>query len=92
MPFVIALACRLYGVRPLEALVAGTTNAAYVLGLEAVTGRLAPGYAADIVLLELDSPDHVAYRPDMNPVAMVIAGGEVVHATQDARTRIDARR
>jgi imidazolonepropionase len=92
MPFVIALACRLYGLRPLEALVAGTTNAAYVLGLEAVTGRLAPGYAADIVLLELDSPDHVAYRPDMNPVAMVIAGGEVVHATQDARTRIDARR
>lgn len=91
MPFVIALACRLYGLRPLEALVAATTNAAYVLGLEGVTGRLAEGYAADLVLLELDSPDHLAYRPDANPVVAVIAGGRLVHVRPDARARITER-
>src|SRR5919106_6196500 len=35
MPLVIALACRVYGLRPLEALAAATVNAAYALGLGA---------------------------------------------------------
>lgn len=91
MVFVIALACRLYGLRPLEAFAAATTNAAYVLGLEGVTGRLAEGYAADLVLLELDSPDHIAYRPDVNPVVAVVAGGRLAYVRPDARARIAER-
>lgn len=40
------------GLSPMEALVAATTNAATAIGLGAEAGRLAPGYAADIVAVE----------------------------------------
>lgn len=79
MPFVMALACRLYGFRPVEALAAATVNAAAALGLGDRVGRLAPGYRADAVVLDVPSLDHLAYRPDHNPVAAVVCGGELVH-------------
>ena len=79
MPFVIALACRLYAFRPLEALAAATVNAAHALGLDDRVGRLAPGYRADAVVLDVPSPDHLAYRPDRDPVLAVVCGGELVH-------------
>ncbi len=87
MPFVIALACRLYGMRPMEALAAATVNAAYALGLDDV-GRLVPGCRADLVVLDVPSFDHVAYRPDHDPVAIVICGGEIVHVAPRAEHRI----
>lgn len=79
MPFVIALACRTYGFRPLEALAAATVNGAFALGVEAEVGRLAPGYRADAVVLDLPSLDHLAYRPDHDPVAAVVCEGRLVH-------------
>jgi len=88
MPFVIALACRTYGLRPLEALAAATVNAAYVLGLDGAIGRLAPGYRADAVVLDLPSFDEIAYRPDHDPVLAVICGGEVVHVAPHACHRL----
>ena len=88
MPFVIALACRLYGFRPLEALAAATVNAAHALGLDDRVGRLAPGYRADAVVLDLPSPDHAAYRPDRNPVLAVVCGGDLVHVAPGARGRV----
>ncbi|HET7273413.1 MAG TPA: imidazolonepropionase, partial [Rubrobacter sp.] len=61
LPLVMNLACTRLGLSPAEALCACTANAAHVLGLEDV-GRLAPGYMADMLLL--DAPDwrHVAYH------------------------------
>lgn len=47
----LALAVRLNGLTPQEALVAGTVNAACALGLQNI-GRLEPGCAADFVVLE----------------------------------------
>ena len=88
MPFVIALACRIYGLRPMEALVASTANAAYVLGLSSQVGRLAPGYRADIVVLDCPTFDHVTYRPDEDLVLAVVCGGELVHLTPGAESRI----
>jgi imidazolonepropionase len=88
MPFVMALACRLYGLRPFEALAAATVNAAYVLGLDDKVGRLQPGYRADMVLLEAPSFEEVTYRPDNDPVALVVCGGEIVHVGESARGRI----
>jgi imidazolonepropionase len=88
MPFVMALACRLYGLRPLEALAAATVNAAYVLGLEDRVGRLRPGLRADVVLLDTPTFEEVTYRPDVDPVAVVICGGEVVHVSEAAQWRL----
>jgi imidazolonepropionase len=87
MPFVMALACRTYGLRPAEALVAATVNSAYVLGLEDRVGRIAPGYRADLVVI--DSPfDHLVYRPDADLIAAVVCGGELVYARHDFKDRI----
>lgn len=88
MPLVIALACRLYGLRPLEALVGATVNAAYVLGLEGEVGRIAPGYRADLVVLDAPSFDHVAYRPDGDLVLATICGGEIAYLNPRAQPRL----
>ena len=88
MPFVMALACRLYGLRPLEALAAATVNGAHVCGLEDRVGRLAPGYRADVVVLDAPSFEDVCYRPDHDPVLAVVCGGEVVHLAAEASDRL----
>ncbi|MEA2461749.1 MAG: imidazolonepropionase, partial [Actinomycetota bacterium] len=79
MPFVMALACRTYGLRPIEALAGATVNAAYVLGLDDRVGRIVPGRRADLVVLEVASVDEIAYRPDHDLVRAVICGGELVY-------------
>jgi imidazolonepropionase len=88
MPFVMSLACRLYGLRPLEALAAATVNAAHVCGLGDSVGRLAPGYRADLVVLDVPAFEQVCYRPDHNAVLAVICGGEVVHVAPGAEDRL----
>lgn len=79
MTFVIALACRTYGLRPLEALAASTVNAAFALGLDDEVGRLAPGLRADAVVVEGPSFEHVPYRADHDPVVAVVCGGELAY-------------
>ena len=77
MPEVIATACSLYGLRPLEALAAATVNAAAALGL-ADRGNLAPGRPADLVVLDGDAFRMVPYRPGHNPVVRTFVDGERV--------------
>jgi imidazolonepropionase len=77
MPEVIATACSLYGLRPLEALAAATVNAAAALGL-AGRGTLAPGRPADLVVLDGDAFRMVPYRPGHNPVVRTFVDGERV--------------
>ncbi len=76
LPLVCSLACTQLRLSPSEALSACTVNAAAVLGRADRKGRLAPGYDADVVLL--DAPDwrHLAYRLGGDVVAAVIRGGE----------------
>ena len=78
LPLVLSLACTQLHLAPEEALVAATVNAAHVLDRAARIGRLGPGFAADIVLL--DAPDwrHVAYHLAGDVVHTVIEGGAVV--------------
>jgi imidazolonepropionase len=75
LPLVCSLAATQLRLAPGEALTACTVNAAHVLGRAGRIGRLAPGFAADIVLL--DAPDwrYLAYHLGGDLVARVILGG-----------------
>jgi imidazolonepropionase len=77
LPLVMNLACTRLGLSPAEALCACTANAAHVLGLQDV-GRLAPGYRADVLLL--DAPDwrHVAYHLGGDRFAVKIKSGRIL--------------
>jgi imidazolonepropionase len=77
LPLVCSLACTQLHLSPAEALNACTVNAAHVLGRADRIGRLAPGYRADITLL--DAPDwrYLAYHLGGRVVARVVVGGEL---------------
>jgi imidazolonepropionase len=77
LPLVCSLAATQLKLSPAEALGACTVNAAHVLGRADRLGRLAPGYRADVVLL--DAPDwrYLAYHLGGRLVAQTIVGGEL---------------
>jgi imidazolonepropionase len=75
LPLVCSLAATQLRMPPAEALSAVTVNAAHVLGRADRKGRLAPGYDADVVLL--DAPDwrYLAYHLGGPVVAETIVAG-----------------
>ena len=75
LPLVCSLAATQLKLSPGEALAACTVNAAHVLGRAERIGRLAPGYAADVALL--DAPDwrYLAYHLGGRLVSHVVVGG-----------------
>ena len=77
LPLAMSLAVTQLKLAPAEALTACTVNAAHVLGRADRIGRLAPGYAADVVLV--DAPDwrHLAYHLAGDVVRTVIRDGAV---------------
>jgi len=77
LPIACSLACTQLHLSPEEALVACTVNAAHVLGRADRTGRAAPGYDADLVLLEALDWRHLAYHLGGDLVTTVIRRGEV---------------
>jgi imidazolonepropionase len=78
LPLVCSLAATQLRLSPAEALAACTVNAAHVLGRADRLGRLAPGYAADVTLL--DAPDwrYLAYHLGGSVVAGVVKNGALV--------------
>ncbi|HEX2728472.1 MAG TPA: imidazolonepropionase [Rubrobacteraceae bacterium] len=77
LPLVMNLACTRLKLSPAESLTACTANAAHVLGLDDV-GRLAPGYRADVLVL--DAPDwrHLAYHLGGDRFAARIKSGRLI--------------
>ena len=78
LPLVCSLACTQLHMSPEEALTACTVNAAHVLDRSATSGRLAPGYHADVVLLDATDWRHLAYHLGGDLVKVVIQKGEIV--------------
>ena len=78
LPLVCSLACTQLHLAPEEALAACTVNAAHVLDRSATIGRLAPGYEADVVLLDTSDWRYLAYHLGGDVVKAVIRRGEVV--------------
>jgi imidazolonepropionase len=77
LPLVCSLACTQLHLSPGEALSACTVNAAHVLDRSARKGRIAPGYDADIVLLDAEDWRYLAYHLGGDVVARVIVAGTV---------------
>jgi imidazolonepropionase len=77
LPLCLSLAATQLRLSPAEALSACTVNAAHVLGRAGWIGRLAPGYDADVVLI--DAPDwrYLAYHLAGDLVRTVVEHGEV---------------
>jgi imidazolonepropionase len=75
LPLACSLAATQLKLSPAEALTACTVNAAQVLGRAERLGRLAPGYRADLLLL--DAPDwrYLAYHLGGEVVGGVVVGG-----------------
>jgi imidazolonepropionase len=87
MPVVIGLAVRRYRWSALEALLASTLNAAWVLRMSDAVGSLEAGKRADVLVL--DGPvERIAYQFGRNPVAVAIAGGEVAYVRPDSEWRV----
>ncbi|MGQ9598276.1 MAG: imidazolonepropionase [Anaerolineae bacterium] len=83
MQLMIALACRYMHITPAEAISAATINAAYAVGLGHQVGSLEPGKRADLILLDVPSPAHLAYRFGTNLVRMAVVGGRVFEVQQN---------
>jgi len=77
LPLCCSLAATQLKLSPAEALAACTVNAAHVLGRADRLGRLAPGYRADLVLLDAPGWRHLAYHLGGEIVERVVIAGEL---------------
>jgi imidazolonepropionase-like amidohydrolase len=72
-----------FGMTPLEAIRSATTVAAECLGLGAITGRIAPGHAADLVAVAGDPAERIQALADLR---LVLAGGRFIVGEHGAPT------
>jgi imidazolonepropionase-like amidohydrolase len=74
-------------------LVAGTSSAAKLLGIDGIVGSIAPGKQADLVVLDQNPLDEM--QSVLDNVSLVMKGGTIVrndHADLGGRTDIDRHR
>ncbi len=65
------------GLTPMQAIVAGTSRAADLLGLADRIGTVRPGYYADLLVVRGDPVSHISAT---RSVALVLKSGQVVFA------------
>jgi guanine deaminase len=79
-------------VRTDEVAVAATEGSARALGFEGRLGRLAPGYKADIVFLDLHHPNWMPLNDPTNQLVHTEDGGAVTHVMIGGRLVVEHRR
>lgn len=75
-----------------EAALAATEGSARALGLGDRIGRLAPGYKADIVMLDLDHPNWLPFNDPVNQLVHTEDGTAVASVMIGGRLVVDNRR
>src|SRR5580693_8509862 len=75
-----------------EAALAATEGSARALGLGDRVGRLAPGYKADIVMLDLDHPNWLPFNDPVNQLVHTEDGTAVASVMIGGRLVVDNRR
>lgn len=80
--FILMLAALYMNMTPDEILSAVTVNAAKALDRETETGKLAPGYRADLVLWNAPSWEHIIYHPTHNHAGKVFASGKLIYQSE----------
>jgi imidazolonepropionase len=78
MQLAIAMACRSGGLSVAEAIRAATYGSARALLREHEVGSLQPGMRADLLVLDLPTHEHLAYRIGRNSVETVVKDGVVL--------------
>ncbi|MFJ4867607.1 amidohydrolase [Streptomyces sp. NPDC088757] len=68
-----------HGLTGLMALEGMTTHAAFAAGEEAVAGRIAPGFRADLAAFAVDPVEAPADETAEAPVRLAVAGGRITH-------------
>ena len=79
MQFAITLACYHMKMRPDEALVASTINAAAAIGMERSVGSLDIGKKADLLVLDAPNHESIPYRMGANLCELVLKNGRPLH-------------
>ena len=67
-----------YGLTPMEAIVAGTRNAAENIGLLDVTGTIEIGKSADLVVADADPLENITILRDPSKIVLVMKEGSIV--------------
>ncbi|HEY0188825.1 MAG TPA: amidohydrolase family protein [Cellulomonas sp.] len=73
-----------HGLSPMAALVAGTSGAARLLGLDQEIGTVAPGRRADLVAVDVDPLTSIDALADPQHVPLVVQDGRIVKDTRRA--------
>ena len=81
MQMMIALACIELKMTAAQAICAATINAAYSIGMGEQVGSLEVGKQGDLILLNIESPEHLPYYFGVNLVSTVIKNGQIIYQT-----------
>jgi len=68
LPLMLNMACTLFRLTPVEALLGVTRHAAQALGLQATLGTIEVGKQADLCLWDVDDPARLAYAIGASPL------------------------
>jgi imidazolonepropionase len=77
MQFVIALACRMMGLTPAQAIAASTINSAHAIRRADIIGSIEEGKQADLLILGVPDYRHLGYRFGTNLIRQVVKRGRV---------------
>jgi imidazolonepropionase len=83
MQFVIALACRMMGLTPAQAIAASTINSAHAIRRSDIIGSIEEGKQADLLIVGVPDYRHLGYRFGTNLVRQVVKRGRVYSVDVD---------